>query len=104
MGFGANYYYVLFFREKVGHVLFHPTADNVLASASADFTIKIWDVSKAAEKLELLGHSEIIQCLDWNYDGSLMVTTCKDKRLRLFDVRSKTVVQVIFFINQDCFE
>ncbi|KAI8591374.1 hypothetical protein BDZ88DRAFT_411257 [Geranomyces variabilis] len=79
--------------RKVGHVLFHPTADNLLASASADFTIKLWDISKGQEKIELTGHTEIIQSLAWNYDGTLLATTCKDKKLRVFDVRSNKVVQ-----------
>jgi coronin-1B/1C/6 len=79
--------------SQVGHVLFHPSAENVLASASADYTIKVWDIAKASEKLELLGHTEVIQSLAWNVDGSQLVTTCKDKRLRVFDVRSKTIAQ-----------
>ncbi|KAJ1555416.1 Coronin-2B, partial [Nowakowskiella sp. JEL0078] len=79
--------------RKVGHVLFHPTADNVLATASADFTVKIWDISTGNEKITLTGHTEIIQSLSWNYDGSLLTTTCKDKKLRVFDVRSNTIVQ-----------
>ncbi|KAI8816914.1 uncharacterized protein EV422DRAFT_543554 [Fimicolochytrium jonesii] len=79
--------------RKVGHVLFHPTADNVLASASADFTIKLWDIATGQEKTELTGHTEIIQSLSWNYDGSLLATTCKDKKLRVFDVRANKVVQ-----------
>ncbi|KAI8920174.1 hypothetical protein PhCBS80983_g05481 [Powellomyces hirtus] len=79
--------------RKVGHVLFHPTADNLLASASADFTVKLWDISKGQEKIELTGHTEIIQSLAWNYDGTLLATTCKDKKLRVFDVRSNKVVQ-----------
>ncbi|KAJ3048671.1 Coronin-2B, partial [Rhizophlyctis rosea] len=79
--------------RKVGHVLFHPTADNLLASASADFTIKLWDISKGAEKQELTGHTEIIQSLTWDWTGSLLATTCKDKKLRVFDVRANKVVQ-----------
>ncbi|KAJ1555354.1 hypothetical protein HK096_003097 [Nowakowskiella sp. JEL0078] len=79
--------------RKVGHVLFHPTAENVLATASADFTVKLWDVSTGDEKITLTGHTEIVQSLSWNYDGSLLTTTCKDKKLRVFDVRSNTVVQ-----------
>ncbi|KAI9203530.1 uncharacterized protein BJ171DRAFT_509889 [Polychytrium aggregatum] len=79
--------------RKVGHVLFHPTADNVLASASADFTIKLWDISKGAEKIELTGHGEIIQSITWNYDGSLLATACKDKKIRVYDVRTNKVVQ-----------
>ncbi|CAO3596440.1 unnamed protein product [Absidia cylindrospora] len=80
-------------QRKVGQVLFHPVADNVLASASTDLTIKLWDIEKGQEKQEITGHTEIIQSLTWNYNGSLMATTCRDKRLRIFDVRSNKVVQ-----------
>ncbi|KAJ3288432.1 Coronin-2B [Borealophlyctis nickersoniae] len=81
--------------RKVGHVLFHPTADNLLASASADFTIKLWDISKGAEKQELTGHTEVIQALSWDWTGSLLTTTCKDKKLRVFDVRANKIVQEV---------
>ncbi|KAI8148473.1 hypothetical protein BJV82DRAFT_592242 [Fennellomyces sp. T-0311] len=79
--------------RKVGQVLFHPTASNVLASASTDLTIKLWDIEKGQEKQEVTGHTEIIQSIAWNYNGSLLATTCRDKRLRIFDVRSNKVVQ-----------
>ncbi|KAJ3144168.1 Coronin-2B, partial [Irineochytrium annulatum] len=78
--------------RKVGHVLFHPTADNVLCSASGDFTVKLWDISTGAERQELTGHTELIQSLAWNWDGSCLVTACKDKKIRVFDVRSNSVV------------
>ena len=78
--------------RKVGQVLFHPTADNVLATASADLTVKLWDIEKGVERQELSGHLEMIQSLSWNWDGSLLVTTCKDKKLRIFDVRTNKVV------------
>ncbi|KAI9302402.1 hypothetical protein BJ944DRAFT_167359 [Cunninghamella echinulata] len=80
-------------QRKVGQVVFHPTADNVLASASTDLTIKLWDIEKGQEKQEITGHTEIIQSVAWNYNGSLIATTCRDKRLRIFDVRSNKVVQ-----------
>lgn len=79
--------------RKVGHVLFHPVAENVLASASTDLTIKLWDIEKGVEKQEITGHTEIIQSLAWNYNGSLIATTCRDKKLRIFDARSNKIVQ-----------
>ncbi|KAI7899538.1 uncharacterized protein BX663DRAFT_521236 [Cokeromyces recurvatus] len=79
--------------RKVGHVLFHPVAENVLASASTDLTIKLWDIEKGVEKQEITGHTELIQSMAWNYNGSLMATTCRDKKLRVFDVRSNQIVQ-----------
>ncbi|KAI8340432.1 hypothetical protein BC941DRAFT_500067 [Chlamydoabsidia padenii] len=80
-------------QRKVGQVLFHPVADNVLASASTDLTIKLWDIEKGQERQEITGHTEIIQSLAWNHNGSLIATTCRDKRLRIFDVRSNKIVQ-----------
>ena len=79
--------------RKVGHVLFNPVADNILATTSADFLVKIWDISTGQEKFELGGHGEIIQSISWNYEGNLLVSTCKDKRLRIFDVRTSKVAQ-----------
>ncbi|RUP43159.1 hypothetical protein BC936DRAFT_137538 [Jimgerdemannia flammicorona] len=80
-------------QRKVGHVLFHPTADNVLATASTDLTIKLWDITKGKEMQEVTGHTENIQSLAWNHTGSLLVTTCRDKRIRILDVRANKVVQ-----------
>ncbi|KAG0748826.1 hypothetical protein G6F62_000764 [Rhizopus arrhizus] len=80
-------------RSKVGQVLFHPAAENVLASASTDLTIKLWDIEKGLEKQEMTGHTELIQSLAWNYNGSLLATTCRDKKLRIFDVRANKIVQ-----------
>jgi len=80
--------------RKVGQILFNPVAENVLLSASADLTIKLWDVEKAVEKQEITGHMEVIQSVCWNYNGSLVATTCRDKKLRVFDIRSNKIVQV----------
>jgi coronin-1B/1C/6 len=79
--------------SKVGHVLFHPTADHVLASSSADTTIKLWDTEKATERQTVEGHHEVIQSITWNYNGSLMATTCRDKKVRILDVRANQVIQ-----------
>ncbi|OIW33914.1 DUF1900-domain-containing protein [Coniochaeta ligniaria NRRL 30616] len=77
--------------RKVGQVLFNPAAENVLASASGDFTIKLWDIGTGQSHLTLK-HADIVQSLSWSADGGLMVTTSRDKKLRVWDVRQEKPV------------
>lgn len=79
--------------RKVGHVIFHPTADNTLASCSGDLAVKLWDIEKGQQKTELIGCTDLIQSLTFNYNGSLCATSCRDKKLRVFDIRANKVVQ-----------
>lgn len=75
--------------RKIGQVLFHPTASNVLASASGEHTVKLWDLADTDRPRSVLtGHGDMIQSLAFNLTGTLMATTCRDRKLRLFDPRA----------------
>lgn len=74
--------------RKVGHVLFNPAAENVLASSSGDYTVKLWDLEDGKPKLTLK-HNDIVQSLSWSADGSTLVTTSRDKKLRFWDARQE---------------
>lgn len=75
-------------RRKVGGVRFHPCASNILASTSQDYTLKLWDIEKGETTVTLDGPTDIIQSIAWNYDGSRIAATCKDKKVRLADPRT----------------
>lgn len=77
--------------RKVGQVLFNPAAENILASASGDFTIKLWDVG-TSQTTHQLKHGDIVQSLTWNASGSLLATTSRDKKVRVWDVRQESPV------------
>ena len=75
--------------RKVGQVVFHPTAEYVLASASGEHQVKLWDLGNTdAPRAVLGGHSDTIQSMAFNSTGTLLVTTCRDRKLRMFDSRA----------------
>ncbi|KAK9321203.1 hypothetical protein V1517DRAFT_327054 [Lipomyces orientalis] len=77
--------------RKVGHVQFHPVANNVLASSSGDYTVKLWDI-EAGKAKTTLKHNDMIVSMSFNYIGSLIATTSRDKKIRIWDPRSEKVV------------
>jgi len=79
-------------KRKVGVVKFHPIVENLIATAGQDYDVKIWDIEKGAALFTTPGHTNIIQSLDWNYNGSLLCSNAKDKKVRIIDPRSQTVV------------
>ncbi|KAI9572004.1 microtubule binding protein [Boletus coccyginus] len=75
--------------KKVGQVLWHPTAANVLATASGEHLVKLWDLADLSRSRSTLnGHGDTIQSLAFNAIGTILATTCRDKKLRLFDPRT----------------
>lgn len=75
-------------QRKVNVLRFHPTAEHVVASGSADNFIKIWDAEAGVDKVSIEDHPAMILDLIWNYDGSQILTSCKDKVVRMVDPRS----------------
>lgn len=83
-------------RKKVTLLRFHPTASNVLASTSADYTVKIWDVEKSEEISSFAGFGDnLIQDVVWDIRGDLYATSCKDKHVRFTDPRSREITDKI---------
>ncbi|KAG8876726.1 Coronin-like protein crn1 [Tulasnella sp. 331] len=75
--------------RKIGQVMFHPTASHVLASATGDHTVKLWDLANAEDpRSTLVGHGDTIQSIAFNSTGTLLATTSRDRKLRLFDPRT----------------
>ena len=80
---------------QVQHVLWHPCAENVLASSSADNSIFVWDTGSGEILVQIKDvHPDMIFSMSWNYDGSLLATTCKDKKIRVLDPRTGDVIAV----------
>jgi len=66
----------------------------VLLISGSDNKIFIWNVGNA-EVITEVDLPEIPLSASWNWDGSKLVTTCKDKKIRLIDPRTGNVEKVI---------
>lgn len=71
----------------------HASAASVLAVRGVK-DVAVFDLEKSLEKLtltsSLLGGTDL-QSLSWSFQGDKLITTTKDKKLRLLDPRSGTV-------------
>lgn len=56
--------------------------------------VLIWnlDIGEPVKMIDC--HTDVILCMSFNMDGSLLATTCKDKKLRVVEPRSGRVLQV----------
>jgi hypothetical protein len=81
-------------ERKCSHIQWHPTASNVIASSGYDNVIFIWNIEEPSEPILALDtfFNDTIYSFDWNFDGSLIATTTKDKKLMVIDPRTKEVV------------
>jgi len=71
--------------DVVGGVAFSPDG-KLLASASRDHTIKLWEVVSGIELRTLRGHSSGVNSVAFSGDGKLLASGSDDKTIKLWDV------------------
>ena len=64
----------------------------VLATGSADHTVKLWDIDSGEEKCTI-NCTDNLQDMQWSYAGDRIAVSCKNKTMQIFDPRTDTVVQ-----------
>ncbi|KAG0074176.1 Coronin-like protein crn1 [Podila epicladia] len=82
--------------DKISTIKFHPTARNVLLSASMDRddpTLRLWDLKEQKAAVTIKGHKDAIFSCDFNHIGTKIVSVSKDKRIRVWDTLSGKLLQ-----------
>lgn len=75
---------------QVGHsrlvaaVAFSPDG-RVLATGSADSTIKFWDVASGRELKTLKGHASVVLALEFSPDGQILASSSTDKTIKIWE-------------------
>lgn len=81
-------------EKKIFSVDFSPTKPQLLATASLDRTVALWDIrtlgEKRAKPLVTLEHGLSVTAARFSPSGERLLTTCNDDLLRVFDSDGKS--------------
>jgi dynein assembly factor with WDR repeat domains 1 len=81
-------------RNGVYGVCFQPVG-HLVATASFDFTAKLWDTRSAEDIQTLRGHQEDVIGVDIDDSGTLLATGSDDKTCRVWDLRMGSPLTVL---------
>ena len=90
--------------DRVNCIKFHPYSTVALpddgpnlATASADCSVRLWSLNpefKYQKSIELKGHEDVVNNVDFHPMGRHIVSTSNDKTWRLWDLERKKDIMV----------
>ena len=67
----------------------------LLASASNDKTVKVWDAATGTLQKTLEGHSHAVNSIAFSHDSKLLASASNDKTVKIWDAATGTLQQTL---------
>jgi WD40 repeat protein/uncharacterized caspase-like protein len=80
--------------QRVDAVAFSPK-DAIIATASADNTVKLWDSTTGRELRTLVGHANNVKAVAFSPDGQMLASGSLDRTVRIWNVVSGQTMRAL---------
>jgi len=82
--------------KKVLYTRWHPIVENTLATASADLTVKLWDVEQQEDAMTFADDKfkHVPTSLRWSNDGKMLAVNTRTSSMFVFDPRQEEAAMV----------
>ncbi|NJN09560.1 MAG: hypothetical protein HC815_16875 [Richelia sp. RM1_1_1] len=77
-------------RDKIRGINFSPDG-KIIASASADNTVKLWNAKNGALLRSLIGHTNSVWSVSFSPDGQIIASTASDGTIKLWNVNGTLI-------------